>query len=143
MKNQEYPQKNTDFKPDLSLFSNPTIHNNTAQEVIIVTADRVKLCLFGYRDALKVQYAWAGPASAALAIFTTLVAAEFKTFLGFGPDVWKAIFVMSFIISSLLAILQVYSAWKLHNQSSVEYVIHELKSQSSAHEPSNPTSTPK
>ena len=75
------------------------VHANVAQDLIITTKDRLKLCLIEHRELQQIKQAWAVPLGILAPIVLTLVTADFKRMLGIEGDTWRAIFIVFGAIS--------------------------------------------
>ena len=74
------------------------VHENTGQELIVITSDRLELVLERHLKNLERRKEWFTPLGLLLAIITTFCTATFKE--AFLPaDTWKAIFFISGIVS--------------------------------------------
>jgi hypothetical protein len=107
------------------------VHINLRQDMIIITADRAKLCLFNHLDGLTSRAAWVAPCGLLVAFVAALVAADFKDALGLKKDVWMAIFVISAALSSIwlaLALVSCVRSWSRSKSGSpVDDLINEMK----------------
>lgn len=104
----KFPQKRT------TRFNSVTVgevHTNVSQEVIEITSDKLKIILLEYLDSLHKSNAWQVPLSLVITIALVLTTANFKKFMGFEPDAWAALFLMSFILS-IIWLIWVLFTWK-------------------------------
>ena len=75
------------------------IHKNTNQRLIIVTQDKTLLTL--KRNIAQLgKKEWIAPFSTLTTIFIALVTSNFKRAIGLGPAEWRAMFIVSGIISA-------------------------------------------
>jgi hypothetical protein len=112
------------------IIKNSSVHSNVAQEFIVTTADKVTISLIEHRAALKAQNDWRTPVGILLAILPTLVAADFKPFLGLEPSVWQAMFILGSLICLLRLAYAFIQFIQLREKSDIEYVIKQLKKSS-------------
>ena len=82
------------------------IFDNTKQENIKITSDRVELILRDHMDVLKVRYSFWTPVWIWVSILTTLLTADFKNTSILSSDSWKSLF---------LALLFVCFIWFVYN----------------------------
>jgi Na+/melibiose symporter-like transporter len=68
------------------------IHDNTSQELISITADKLKLILIENLEQVKSTGAWQMPLSLLITIVLVFCSAEFKLALGVSADTWRAVF---------------------------------------------------
>lgn len=110
------------------LIKNSRIHTNLAQEVIVTTEDKVRLCLNDYLSKISKKNAWIAPFGILITIVITLISTNFKSFL-FSADTWIAIFVITGGLNLLWLFFCLKSAF-----ASVEMdtVIDEIKKGSSS-----------
>lgn len=77
------------------------VHVNVDQEVIQITEDKLRLILKDYLDSLIQAGGWVAPFSVLVSIATTFCTAKFDTFIGLGPEFWRATFVLVGIASTV------------------------------------------
>ena len=104
------------------------IFENATPDLVVTSDDRLYRFIREYTDALKSQRDWITPLGMLLAILPTLVAAEFKKFLGISPDTWSAIFILSGVICTLWLLLSLITAIKLRKKINVDDLINKIKS---------------
>jgi hypothetical protein len=103
------------------------VHQNVSQEMIIVTEDKVRLCLTNYLAKLEKRQAWLAPFGILVATVGALVTADFKmTRLGLDGPVWQAVFVMT---AGLSLIWLVRCLSQLVGAVSIDDVIRDLKAE--------------
>ena len=73
------------------------ISSNVEGRVIVITEDKLKLCLRDYEDALGKPQKWVAPFGLFVTLSLVLLTADFKKF-GFNEDVWCAILVIADLI---------------------------------------------
>jgi hypothetical protein len=106
-----------------SLVSVSEVHLNVSQEVIITTEDKVQLCLSKHLKRMEKKKGWIAPFGVLLTIIVTLVSSTFKD-MGLDAATWKAIFIITGIISFVWLVYSVDAAMK---SEKVEDIISELK----------------
>ncbi len=84
--------------------SESTIHDNTKQDVVIITKDRLKLKLGDFRDSVEDKYRAVTFGGIAITLLIAIVTSSPKDVLGLSADVWFAMFVLSFIFSLVVTI---------------------------------------
>ncbi|HEX7516516.1 MAG TPA: hypothetical protein VF345_04440 [Chthoniobacterales bacterium] len=101
------------------------IHSNVKQEVIIVTSDRLELCLRKHLDSVAAKGAWITPASLFITFVATLCASTFHNAFGLSAAVWEAMFIL---LSLASAIWLACAIWRAKNiRTSLETLIKEVK----------------
>ena len=76
------------------------VHVNVDQEIIQITEDKLRLILKNHLDSLTQEGGWVAPFSVLISIVTTFCTAKFDTFIGLGPEFWRASFVLVGIVST-------------------------------------------
>ncbi len=93
------------------------IHKNTDQRLIIVTQDKTLLTL--KRNIAKLgKKEWIAPLSTLSTILIALITSNFKWALGLGPSEWRAMFIVSGLLSAgwlLIALKQSFGAKTFHD----------------------------
>lgn len=100
------------------------IHNNTSQEVIHITADKLKLALMGYLDCLAKKNAWHVPLSLFASAVVVFFTSTFKDFLGVKADQLQVGFFIFAVGCLIWLVRAVYGARK---SMSVEELIEVIK----------------
>lgn len=126
-------QNNTNNNQGLSveigdeLSKNLTIHKNVKQEIIITTADKIKLVLINTREILTSQRDWWTPAGLLISFVTTLSTADFKDALGVSKQFWNALFVLLTIASAIWLIKSLYKLYKNWGQDDLAIIIEQIQ----------------
>src|SRR5258708_7455343 len=76
------------------LFRQSVISKNVDQEIIITTADKVRLALASFGQSYSARDKWKAPFGVFVTAVGTLVATDFKSSKFFAADVWKALFIL-------------------------------------------------
>ncbi|AHI05493.1 hypothetical protein BDW_04925 [Bdellovibrio bacteriovorus W] len=71
------------------------VHKNLDQSVIIVSEDKLRLCLISHREVLASKLSWLAPLSLLLSFVTTLSTAEFHETMKISADTWRALFIFA------------------------------------------------
>lgn len=114
-----------DFGDELS--KNLTVHKNMKQEIIITTADKIRLVLINTKEILTAQRDWWTPFGLLISFITTLITADFKDAMGGSKDLWKAIFILLTIFSSIWLIKTLIKLAKNWGQDNVDKIIEQIK----------------
>lgn len=123
--NEKQQGLHVDFGDELS--KNLTIHKNVGQEIIITTADKIKLVLINTKEILNAQRDWWTPFGLLISFITTLCTADFKDTFGLTKEFWKAVFVLltlGSIIWLSISLNKLYKNWKKDN---LDNIIEKLK----------------
>lgn len=74
------------------------VHVNTSQELISITADKLKLILLEHLSQIEINKAWQMPLSLFVTIVLVFCSAEFKPAFGIPADTWRAIFIIGGVV---------------------------------------------
>lgn len=99
------------------------VYGDLAQEVIQITADKLKLILQQYLSTVINRQQWVAPAGILLTLAITFATTEIKE-LWLSADTWKAIFVLSTIgtIVWLLIVL-----FKIRKMETIDDLVERIK----------------
>lgn len=114
-------------KPRRSKFSSVSVqevHSNVDQEVIEITADKLKIILIEHLDSLLKGTSWQTPLSILITVVVVFCTADFREFLTLSADTWKAIFIMTGALS--LGWL-IYSLSQLKKKQTVDEFLDKVK----------------
>ena len=101
-----------------------TVHLNFDQNLVIITEDRLHLCLRNHLDFIESKKAWIAPVSLLVAFVTTLCTTSFKD-IGFPASTWQALFILFSIVSFVWSIFAIIGAFR--NKSSLRTLLDEIK----------------
>ena len=77
-----------------NFIQNSKLHLNLSQDTIVITEDKIRLCLMEYRDRLEVKRGWVAPAGILVTIVATFATTTFRDFL-LEASAWKAFFAIA------------------------------------------------
>mgnify|MGYP007073242006 CR=1 FL=1 len=123
--NTSEPQLSVHISDELS--KNLRIHNNVKQDIIITTADKIKLVLISTKEILTSQRDWWTPLSLLVSFVTTLCTANFKDAFGVTKEFWHAIFVVLTIFSFFWLVKTIYKLIKNWGQDDLNKIIEQIK----------------
>jgi hypothetical protein len=95
-----------------SLINVSEVHLNVSQEVIITTEDKIRICLSEHLKQMEKKRGWIAPSGILIAIVVALVTSTFKDKFGLDAATWRAIFILSGIVSIGWLIWSIKEAWK-------------------------------
>ena len=133
--NENQQGLSVDFGDELS--KNLTIHKNVKQEIIITTADKIKLVLISTREILTAQRDWWTPFGLLISFVTTLCTADFKEAFSLTKEFWHAIFVLLTLGSSIWLLKAFYKLYKNWGQENLDNIIEKIKLKSENASPEN------
>ena len=114
-----------DFNDELS--KNLTIHTNVNQEIIITTADKIKIVLIDTKEILTSQRDWWTPFGLTVSFIATLCTADFKETFGMSKDFWHALFVLFTIVSIIWLIKSVIKLIRNWGKNDLNSIIEQIK----------------
>ena len=120
------------------LSKNLTIHKNVKQEIIITTADKIKLVLLNTKESLVARRDWWTPFGLLLSFVATLTTAEFRDTLTLSKEFWRAIFVLLTIGSTIWLIYSFYNLYQNWGKDNLDNIIEKIKLTSENLETSSP-----
>lgn len=123
--NENQQGLSVDFGNELS--KNLTIHKNVKQEIIITTADKIKLVLINTKEILTAQRDWWTPFGLLISFITTLCTAEFKNAFGLTKEFWHAIFVLLTLGSAIWLLKSFYKLYKNWGKDNLDNIIENIK----------------
>lgn len=101
-----------------------SVHANVEQVYLVLTEDKVRLCLRDHASNLEQRNSWQAPLGVFLSVVFTLVTTDPKDAFFLSAAVWKAIFV---ITAGLSGFWLMKSAVAAHRVASVHDVVVILK----------------
>lgn len=134
--NQNEQGLSVNFSDELS--KNLTIHKNVKQEIIITTADKIKLVLISTREILTSQRDWWTPLGLLVSFITTLCTADFKNTFGVTKEIWYAFFVVLTIFSAVWFIKTIIKLIKNWGEDDLNKIIEQIKLKEQPDNNSNP-----
>lgn len=99
------------------------IHSNLSQEIIKITTDKLKLILKDYLQSMERKKEWIAPLGIVITLVVVLSTTTFKEAY-LSADTWKAIFIISLILSSGWLLKSLWYAFK---SPSVEQIVERIK----------------
>ncbi len=96
---------------------------NVRQNLIVITEDKVCLCLQRHLERLGAKRGWIAPAGILITILATFATTTFHPFY-VGGATWEAIFIVAAVLNLYWLIRSGVAAWK---GSTIEDVVGEMK----------------
>lgn len=100
------------------------IHENTSQEVIRITVDRLRLVLIEHKNGFERRKEWHTPLGLVLTVLLVFITASFKDALGFKADTWASFFLIAMSLSFVWLIRAIYIACKC---PTMEDIVQKMK----------------
>ena len=114
---------------NIDLNDNRNVYQNTAQDYIITTKDKLELVLFKTEKSLSSKNAWKTPLGLIVSFVLALLSANFKDYF-FSAEVWHSIFV----VSTIVCLFWLFYALKLlvrdWNKGNIEDIISKIIAES-------------
>jgi hypothetical protein len=107
-----------------AIMQNTNFSYNLAQNTIIITEDKIRLCLNEHLKDSENKSGWLAPAGILITILATLATTTFKDFFYLEAAVWKALFIICGIADFIWLLLSCIKAW---NASTVGDVVDKIK----------------
>ena len=124
MTGEETPETRFEVTFGKDLFQATTVHINVGQEVIMVTEDKLRLCLMAHSHALAVRVNWVAPVSLLVTILLVFASTDFRQFI-FAPDTWRAVFAICGTGAAVWATVAIVKAGRV--RTSIGGIVAELK----------------
>ena len=77
------------------------IHENTSQEIIQITADKLELILERHKGALQRANEWHTPFATLLTLLLVFITSDFRAIWGVTPDQWNILFKAGLAFSTV------------------------------------------
>ncbi len=103
------------------------VHLNLAQDVIVTTEDRFRLCLQGHVDRLAAKERWLAPVSLFITLLIVLATSTFRQFV-LPADTWQAMFIIGTIGSGVWSLVAVVKAFR--TDTKIDTLVSEVKKSS-------------
>ena len=113
----------------IDLNANLNVYQNTAQDCIVTTRDKLELVLIKTEKAIATKKAWMTPLGLFVTCIVALSSADFNDFI-LTASVWKALFVLSSIVCGIWLIQTIIQAWKNRKGGNIEGIINQIISES-------------
>jgi hypothetical protein len=101
-----------------------TVYLNLSQDYIVITEDKVKLCLIEHLSRMESRKSWIAPLGIVLTLLITFATTTFRDYAGLKAAAWQAIFIVATVLSVAWLLLTVKNALK---SPSVEDVVTVMK----------------
>lgn len=106
------------------------VHANVSQELMVLTEDKVHLCLKNHLDNLQAQTAWHTPSALFLSILVTFATTTFRDVFYLKGDTWQGFFLFCGVASAAWTIATVFTAIRTPSKKAViQDILNELKKQ--------------
>jgi len=106
------------------------VHLNVGQSTIVITEDKVRLCLMQHLGKLESRRGWFTPAGILLTLLLTFVTTSFKDFV-LSASTWEAAFGIAALLAAGWLIIAFVCAW---NAPSVDDIVGVMKQASDQEE---------
>ena len=103
------------------------LHSAVSGEILVVTMDKVELCLMKNRDLLTSKHQWLTPVGLFFSFVATLTAVSTFNDLILKADVWHAMFVLLAVGTFVWSLVAVGAALKLWGRGGIDDICKDLK----------------
>jgi hypothetical protein len=107
------------------ILQNGTVHLNLEQNFIVITSDKLEICLRDHLDRVNSKQGWMTPVSLFCSFIATLCAADFHDALKISSYTWQAIFIILTGVSVIWSAIQIVKSWK--SDASLVSVMNAIK----------------
>ena len=101
-------------------------HTNTAQDVIVITEDKLNILLMQHLEHIDSRRAWQTPLALLITIILVLTTTDFQLSFGIPAAYWFAVFFLSAIICSVWLCQTLY---KMSKHMSIEDLLAKIKNE--------------
>ncbi len=112
-------------KITLDVKENDRIYQNTNQEWIVTTKDKLKIVLMESEKSLGVKKIWFTPLGLFISTLISLVSADFKNWI-ISESVWKAIFIIVCIGSCIITLIYGIKAFMNRKSGNIDSIIENI-----------------
>ena len=112
-------------KINIELNDNRNIFQNTSQDYIVTTKDKLELVLLKTKKCLTSKDSWQTPLGLLISCLLTLLTTNFKDFI-LPANVWAAIFVIATVICFIWLVKTLYNLYINRNKGDIEYIIKKI-----------------
>lgn len=124
-------QGNASFHESVSneMVQTSRFHLNLAQDVLVITEDKFRLCLLAHVERLVAKEKWIAPVSLFLTFVVVLVTSAFHDFI-FPAATWQAMFVIGSLATAVWSVVAGIKA--LRTNTKIDLLVAEVKKTSEA-----------
>lgn len=112
-------------KINIELNDNRNIFQNTSQDYIVTTKDKLELVLLKTKKCLASKDSWQTPLGLFISCLLTLLTTNFKDFF-LPANVWAAIFVIATVFCFIWLVKTLYNLYINRNKGDIEYIIKKI-----------------
>jgi len=99
------------------------VHLNLGQETIIITEDKVRLCLMMHLKSMEARNTWVAPAGILATIVASFLSSSFRDFV-LDASTWRALFIVAALLSLGWLAASLRRAWRA---PTIEDVVAKMK----------------
>lgn len=103
------------------------VHQNVTQELVVVTEDKIRICLSNYKDRIGSKRAWIAPLGILLTIIIAFPTTDFKEQFEIPASTWQAFFMFVGLASFIWLLTTTKAAFQ---SAKLDDVISDLKKES-------------
>lgn len=101
--------------------------NNTKSDLIEITEDKLENILLKHLHKSQTINNWVTPMTLFLTILIVLLTSNFKDFIGIQKEEWKALFLITLIVSFIWFCITVFKALSCAKTTTIKYLIDQIK----------------
>lgn len=99
-------------------------HDNTTQEIVRITVDKLRLALISHLDKFENAKSWQVPLSLLITIALVFCTANFKQAFGISAGTWEALFIFATLACFVWLVISLKRAGK---SPSIDSLINKIK----------------
>ena len=111
-------------KPITRAIEVTTVHENTSQEIITITVDRIRLVLFQHKNGFERRKEWHTPLGIVITIALVFISSNFQNALGLKAETWNALFIIGLVVSIIWLLRAIYIAYKCPG---IDEIVNKMK----------------
>ncbi len=120
------PSDGGEYSIERRLADDVQIYSNLGQGVIVVSEDRLILCLRKSGDLSAKRSQWQTPLCLFLSLLAIIVTCDTKPVLGISAETWRAFYLLTTVVSLIWLLRSGWSAFR-GRKDSEESILRELK----------------
>lgn len=116
---------------DQALTEKIKVHENVSQEIILISADKVKLILIEHHKVYRKKVDWVAPVGIFITVLATVLTAKFEEAkFGVPAQMWQGVFILAGIGSFVWSFFVIINVIRCRNKGTVDDFIVKLRSNS-------------
>ena len=114
---------------NIDLNDNRIVYQNTAQDYVVITKDKLELVLLKTEKSLSKKNAWVAPLGLFVSCLLAILSANFKDFI-IPANVWQALFIMTTFLCICWFFRAAYVSFRNRGEGNIEDIINKIITES-------------